>query len=113
MEESSILYALILTILIELLVLRSLGEKRRRVLWSSVVINLLTNVSLNLYLLHNPSSLSVILLLESLVMVVEAAWYYLFIKNLKQATVYSVVCIAISFLTGMLIESILIVLEII
>ena len=60
---------------------------------------------------HNPSGMPVILLLEGIVMAIEAAWYYLFVKDLRQAAIYSVLCNAISFLIGILIESILVLLE--
>lgn len=111
MIDYGIVFASILTVLIEYIVLRCLGERRRRVLWASVAINILTNVPLNLYLIHNPSGMPVILLLEGIVMAIEAAWYYLFVKDQRQAAIYSVLCNAISFLIGILIESILVLLE--
>ena len=111
MIDYGIVFAAILTVLIEYVVLRCLGERRRRVLGASVAINILTNVPLNLYLIHNPSGMPVILLLEGIVMAIEAAWYYLFVKDLRQAALYSVLCNAISFLIGILIESILVLLE--
>lgn len=111
MIDYGIVFASILTVLIEYVVLRCLGERRRRVLGASVAINILTNVPLNLYLIHNPSGMPVILLLEGIVMAIEAAWYYLFVKDLRQAAIYSVLCNAISFLIGILIESILVLLE--
>ena len=83
MIDYGIVFAAILTVLIEYVVLRCLGERRRRVLGASVAINILTNVPLNLYLIHNPSGMPVILLLEGIVMAIEAAWYYLFVKDLR------------------------------
>ena len=101
MEE--ILIPLIATILIELGVLRFLGEKSRRVLWSSVVVNILTNVPLNVWAHCLPSIDWVdILIGEAVVVVVETLWYYYFVRSLKQSFVYSFLCNAISFLIGLL-----------
>ena len=99
-----LIYALVPTILIELAVLLFLRERRRRVLAASVVINILTNVLLNLYVNCINGSLPVIICGEVLVVLIEALWYYLFIRNLRQSFVYSFLCNAISFLLGLLAE---------
>ena len=99
-----LLIPLIFTILIEWGVLRLLGEWRRRVLWSSVVVNILTNVPLNLWVDSLPSAEWLDLLIaEAVVIIVETLWYYYFVKSLKQAFVYGFLCNTISFLTGLLI----------
>lgn len=98
-----LLYALIPTILIELAVLLLLRERRGRVLVASVIINILTNVPLNLFIEYYPIGLLSVLLCEILVILVETLWYYLFIRNLKRSFVYSFLCNAISFLTGLLV----------
>jgi hypothetical protein len=97
-----LLLALVPTILIELGVLQLLREKRKKVLWSSVVINVFTNVPLNLYVMFIDESFTTILLAELLIILVEAAWYWLFVRRLSQAFIYSTLCNAISFLTGLL-----------
>lgn len=96
------LLALVPTILIELGVLLLLREKRKKVLWSSVIINVFTNVPLNLYVTFVDESFTTILLAELLIILVEAAWYWLFVRRLSQAFIYSALCNAISFLTGLL-----------
>ena len=96
-----LLYTLIPTILIELAVLWLLREKRRKVLLASVAINVLTNVPLNLYL---ASGIKEIIIGEVIVVVVETLWYLCFVKNLKQAFIYSLLCNAISFLLGVLVQ---------
>jgi hypothetical protein len=98
-----ILIPLIATVLIELGVLRLLGEKSRRVLWSSVVVNILTNVPLNVWAhwVSGPGW-GDILIAEAVVIVVETLWYYYFVRSLKQAFVYAFLCNAISFLAGLL-----------
>ena len=100
MEE--ILIPLIATIVIELGVLRFLGEKSRRVLWSSVVVNILTNVPLNLLVVDNDYDWGVILIGEVIVILVETLWYYFFVKAWGRATVYGFLCNVISFLSGVL-----------
>jgi hypothetical protein len=85
-------------------VLLLLGERRGLVLGSSVVINMLTNIPLNLFALYIDNSLMTIVLGELLVVVVEALWYYLFLRVWSRAFIYSILCNAISFLTGLLVQ---------
>ena len=96
------LIAITLTVLIELGVLWLLMERRGKVLALSVVINVLTNVPLNLYVMHVGYSTKVILTGELLVFIVEALWYLIFIRDIKKAVVYSFLCNAVSFLSGLL-----------
>jgi hypothetical protein len=100
----TLLLALVPTILIELVVLLLLGERRGLVLGSSVIINILTNIPLNLFVIYIDSSLMTILLGELLVVVVEALWYYLFLRVMSRAFIYSILCNAISFLIGLLVQ---------
>ena len=95
-------WPLVGTIIIELGVLLLLGETRRRVLWSSVVVNVLTNVPLNLFLLYVNDSWTALCVGEMLVVVVEAVWYWWFVREMQRALVYSILCNAISMLLCML-----------
>ena len=104
MIYSMLLLTLVPTILIELVVLLLLRERRRLVLGSSVIINILTNIPLNLYIFSIDSSMMTIVIGELLVIVVEALWYYLFLRVLSRAFIYSFLCNAISFLTGLLLQ---------
>ena len=104
MIYSMLLLTLVPTILIELVVLLLLRERRRLVLGSSVIINILTNIPLNLYIFYIDSSMMTIVIGELLVIVVEALWYYLFLRVLSRAFIYSFLCNAISFLTGLLVQ---------
>lgn len=97
-----LLIALTLTILIELGVLWLLMERRRKVLVLSVVINVLTNVPLNLAVIHLGYSTKTVLIGELIVFIVEALWYLLFIKDIRKASIYSLLCNAVSFLIGLL-----------
>lgn len=99
-----LLAALILTILIEYGVLWMLLERRKKVLLSSIAVNVLTNVPLNLYVMLVNDSMGDILIGEAVVFLVEAVWYWGFTRNLKQAAIYSFLCNAISFLIGLLLS---------
>ena len=99
-----LLYALISTILIELMVLLLLRERSARILASSVLVNIITNIPLNLYINYISNSLFAILCGEVIVFLVEALWYFLFLRSLRLSFIYSFLCNAISFLTGLLAE---------
>ena len=100
----SLFIVLLATILIELAVLRYLGERSRRVLAASVVINILTNPLLNLYIANVSSWWVSILVGELLVVLVEGLWYCWFVRRPSQAFAYSLFCNAFSFLLGLLFE---------
>jgi len=97
-----ILCALIPTILIEYGVLWMLKERRKKVLLSSIAVNVLTNVPLNLYLYFIDDSRGSILIGEVVIFLIEALWYWFFTRSIKQAVLYSFLCNAISFLIGAL-----------
>ena len=98
------LAALLLTISVELGMLRLMGEQRRKVFIGAVVINILTNVPLNLVLLTVGNSIGRLLTGELLVLVVEAVGYYILIRNWQRSIVYSLLCNVTSFLIGVLIQ---------
>ena len=90
---------LLLTILIELGVLWLLGEKRRKILVSSLIVNLLTNPAIN-YFLGDDYTVAMLAVGEVLVVVVEMFWYFLFGKTMKDALIYSALCNAVSYFSG-------------
>ena len=95
-----LLWPLLATIVIELGVLLFLGERRRKVLCGSVVMNVLTNVPLNLYAVHVSDGWSTLIVGETLVILTEALCYRWLVSEWQQAWIYSLLCNAISFLTG-------------
>lgn len=101
-ELTPLLTALVATVLIEYGVLLLLGERRRKVLLGSVAINVITNVTLNLYIARHGISVTNVAVGEGLVVVAETLWYYAFTRSLEQSCVYSLLCNAVSFLTGLL-----------
>ena len=100
----TLLPALVLTIVIEYGVLLLLREQSKRILASSVVINIITNLPLNLYILYIDDSIVTIILGELLVILAETLWYYMLLHILSRAIVYSCLCNVISFLMGVLIQ---------
>lgn len=98
-------YPLVATIMIEALVLLLMGEKRWQVLAMSVLMNILTNVPLNLLALTFPllqTSLPVQLAAELIVLILESTFFYLAVRNVRQALTYATLCNAISYLAGLL-----------
>ena len=101
--------AIALTVAIEYGMLRLMGESRRHILRASVIMNVLTNLTLNLTLLvfvvcDSGSLLRGELIGEVAVVVVEALWYALLLKNIWQACVYSMLCNAVSYLCGFFLQ---------
>ena len=100
------LLPLLATIVLELGVLWLLRERRAKVLWASVIINIFTNVTLNLILFNGPHPTPALHILvgELTVIVIETLWYFLFVRNWRQAIAYGVLCNAISYLTGLFVQ---------
>ena len=95
-----LLWPLVATIVIELGVLLFLGERRRKVLYGSVVMNVLTNVPLNLYAVHVSDGWSTLIVGEALVVLAEALCFRWLVGEWRQSWIYSLLCNAISFLAG-------------
>lgn len=101
----SLLYPLIATLIIEALTLLAMGVRRWQVLGMSVVMNVLTNVTLNslvLFAFASYPSTSVILLLELTICLVEALLYRLVTDDWRTAFTYSLTCNAVSYGAGLL-----------
>lgn len=99
-----LLLMVIPTIVIELGVLWLLRERRTMVLWSSVVVNVLTNVPLNLLLNYVGVFWTTIAIGELAVLLAETLWYRYYVERWRMAFAYSFLCNAISFLTGLLVQ---------
>lgn len=91
---------LVATIVIELGVLLFVDERRRKVLYGSVAMNVLTNVPLNLYAFYMGDVWNTLIVGEILVVLIEALCYRRLVGEWQQAWIYSLLCNAISFLTG-------------
>jgi hypothetical protein len=99
-----LLMALLPTVVIELAVLWMLRERRGDVLASSVVVNILTNIPLNIFIIYVSGSWTAIIIGEVLVLLVEMLWYRYFVGEWRRAFIYSSLCNAISFLIGVLVQ---------
>lgn len=98
-----LLYALVATIIIEALVLLALGERRWTVLGASVAMNVLTNVPLNIVVSHMPAlqaSIAGQIALEAVVLAIETVFFWLVMKDRRQAFIYALACNATSYLCG-------------
>jgi hypothetical protein len=69
-----------------------------------VILNILTNIPLNLILIWIGSSVTTLAIGELLVLLVETIGYYILVRNWKQSIIYSLLCNATSFLVGALIQ---------
>lgn len=100
----ALLYPLIATLLIESLVLLLWGERRWQVLGMTVVMNVLTNVPLNLlalFVLGEGIEVWHVVVLEGTVVMVEALLYRVVTRSWRRAIVYSLVCNLASYLLGL------------
>lgn len=107
----SLLCTLVATVIIEALVLMALGERRWQVMAASVAMNILTNVPLNLAIhfvpvLHTPT-LPVQIALESVVVCVETALFFVVTRSCRTALRYALLCNVTSYLCGLLFSAVL------
>ena len=101
----TMLMTLIPTIIIEYAVLMMLGEKRKKVLCTSVSINIMTNIPLCLFLMDRCSPIAEIAMAEAIVVLVEAICYWAITKSTRLSIVYSLLCNAISYFAGLLAQT--------
>jgi len=96
--------ALIATIIIELLMLLIQREKNYKIYLFSVLINVITNVSLNVGIqLVEPSYYYLaVTLSEAMIVLIEALSYFLICKDFKKSLRISLVCNLTSFLLGLI-----------
>ena len=96
----SLAKAALATVAIELIVLWLMLERRRKVLLSSVVMNICTNVPLNLYLMNSYEGLGTVIILELVVIAVESLCYYLVTRQPLLSLKYGVICNVVSYSLG-------------
>lgn len=97
-------YAFVLTILIEGGVLWGLYEKRKDIIRFSVLLNILTNIPLNLLNIYCSFGIRQMLIAEICIVLIEACGYFLLLKDVRKSFVYSLLCNAMSFFLGVLLE---------
>ncbi len=105
-------YACLLTIVLELLVILVFYHKNKFVPLMSIFMNIITNITLN-YLLGIISDQIIVywillIILEIIIIWIEAQGYYLILKDHKKAFSISIICNIFSFVLGTFILNILI-----
>ena len=93
------------TIPAECAMLAVMGERRGNVYGASVLMNVVTNVSLNVCLSFSyHSTWTDVAIGEVAVLVVETVWFWCVLRQWKKAAVYSFLCNAASFLLGLILD---------
>lgn len=97
----------ILTILVEISVLLILKERSAKIIGASVIINLITNLILNITLANLARTefiqLIAMFIGELIVFIVEALIYFIFIKKFKRCLFISLICNLVSFSFGLVV----------
>ena len=104
--------ALILTLIIETFALFLLKERRIKVFVCSLILNVITNLSLNIFLtnyaVYEPIAYFLVLFsLEVAIWFIEGMVYYFVIKDFKKSLKYSFILNLSSFLIGLVISFVL------
>lgn len=102
---TTLLECFLLTVAIEIFVLLILGEKNINVYIASIIINLITNVPLNIFLyLYSFKDIVVyywvLISLEIFIFIIEGFMYYIVIKNYRRSFLYSLLANLTSFAFG-------------
>ena len=95
-----LIYALLITILSEELVLLIMNVKDSRLYLSLLIINIITNLSMNIILQFVSDYYLWLYILEVCVFIIEGLVYLLITKDIKKAIIISLVCNVCSYLIG-------------
>ena len=97
-----LLKALVLTLIIELLTLILLKEKKVKVLLYAACVNCFTNLTMNIILQYFPNSLYYlsVFVAEIIVIILETLLYFLVLKDIKKSIKYSFICNVLSYFIG-------------
>lgn len=107
MKYLAIAFGALLTVLVETVFFYLLGFRSKRFIWTCVIINLLTNLILNLSLLltdaySNPNYNYYLLSGELIVVIIEGATYYLEDRTRLEVLPLTLSANILSYLTGLL-----------
>lgn len=105
----SVILSYILTCLIEVIMLIILHEKNKKILLFSLVVNLITNVPLNIFInLYNFTSIFnyfvIVIGIELLIITIEWLLYTLVIKDCVKSIKYACILNLTSYLVGIVIS---------
>lgn len=103
------IFALLMTIIIESSFLYFLKEKDYKVYLIEVILNVVTNLSLNYFLFKHTFDnyliyIIVVIILEILVFLIEAFIYFIYYKKMKRALLISFILNLSSFIIGLIIS---------
>ena len=97
-----LIYALLITILSEELVLLIMNVKDSRLYLSLLIINIITNLSMNIILQFVSNYYLWLYILEVCVFIIEGLVYLLITNDIKKAIIISLVCNVCSYLIGLI-----------
>ena len=94
---------LLTTIIVEEIVLLVFREKQIKMYVACLIVNIITNLSLNIILQFSSNYYLMLVILEIAVVIIEGFVYYLIKKDWKMAIILALVCNIMSFVVGMFI----------
>ena len=94
---------LLTTIIVEEIVLLVFREKQIKMYVACLIVNIVTNLSLNIILQLSSNYYLMLIILEITVVIIEGIVYYLIKKDWKMAIILALVCNIMSFVVGMFI----------
>ena len=105
----NLIYALVSTLIIESFVLVILKYRNIKIFILEIIINTITNLSLNYFLLTYSFESYIlyiisVIVLEILIVLIEGFFYAIFLKKIKKSLKLSLILNASSFLIGLLIS---------
>lgn len=108
----SIIVSFLLTCIIEFIALIIIKERDKKILNYSVIVNLITNIPLNLFILNFSFKnivqyFIIVISLEIVIIIIEWLLYYLLLKNIKKSLKYAIILNITSYIMGLIISIIL------
>ena len=94
---------LLTTIIVEEIVLLVFREKHIKMYVACLIVNVITNLSLNIILQFSSNYYLMLIILEITVVIIEGFVYYLIKKDWKMAIILALVCNIMSFVVGVFI----------
>lgn len=82
-------------------------EFRKKIIIACVIVNIATNIPLNIILPLIGIDVVSVVEGELLVVIIEAFAYYFVVKEIKRSVVYSILCNTASFLVGILVNKLI------
>ena len=94
---------LLSTIIVEEIVLLLFREKQVKMYITCLIMNIITNISLNIILQFSSNYYLMLIILEIVIVIIEGFIYYLIKKDFKKVIILALICNVMSFIVGMFI----------